>query len=228
MRRLSPILVLVAACHTEPTPAVTIPTSTVSAPLATTTAIASTTPKPATPIAVGEYFPDEAHGGFSDFVRAWYGKHLRTMGEPSLWEASRSAPARETWRFTWLRTWGHPVSIRFDVVGTTATMRYVELDGSGGYAPGAIAIDRSTTISAADWARVSAAVNKAGFWSIPTTIPDSGFDGLEWIIEATAGGKYHVADRWTPSYDTSRRGLGDYQAACKAAFDVAGVGGKFE
>lgn len=184
--------------------------------------------KPIPPSAVTEYFPDETHGGFIAFVRDWYGKHLRTMGEPSLWEASRAHPERESWRFTWLRTWGRPVVVRFDVDGAGATMRYVELDGSGGYEPGKIAIDRTTRIAAADWARVSAAITKAAFWTLPTTIPDSGTDGLQWVLEGTAGGKYHVTDRWTPSYDTSRRGLVDYQAACHAAFDVAKVGGTFE
>lgn len=220
---------VLAACHTEPAPAaVTLPPSTApttTTSTSTTTMTTSTTPKPGP---VGEYFPDEAHGGFSDFVRDWYGKHLRTMGEPSLWEASRSAPARETWRFTWLRTWGHPVAIRFDVDGAAATMTYVELDGSGGYAPGSVTIDRTTKLSAAEWARVSTAIARAGFWSLPTTIPDTGLDGLQWVIEGTAGGKYHVTDRWTPSYDTARRGLTDYQAACRAAFDVAKVSGTFE
>lgn len=224
-----PVLAAVVACHTEPAPVVTLPTA--AATTGTATAATTTTmipPAKNTPNTVTDYFPDEAHGGFSDFVRDWYGKHLRTMGEPSLWEASRAAPARETWRFTWLRTWGHPVAIRFDVDGAAATMRYVELDGSGGYAPGRIVIDRTTKLSAAEWSRVASAIGKAGFWSLPTTVQDAGLDGLQWVIEGTAGGKYHVTDRWTPSYETARRGLADYQAACRAAFDVAKAPGTFE
>ena len=58
-----------------------------------------------------DYFPDAKSGGLDDFVRGWYGKHLTVMREPSLWLA-RSSP-RESYRFTWLRTWGRPVAIRF-------------------------------------------------------------------------------------------------------------------
>ena len=185
-------------------------------------------PVPNPPTDVRDYFPDEHAGGFVDFVRVWYGGVLQPMDEPSLWLASSATPSRESWRFMWLRTWGHPVAIRFDVDGSGATMRYVELDGKAGYQPGKMVIDRARHVTSAEWAGVAAAIAKTGFWSLPTRSTDSGFDGLEWVIEGTAGGRYHVTDRWTPSEDAAGRGLVDYQAACKAAFDLAGVAGTFE
>ncbi|CAN5332469.1 hypothetical protein BH09MYX1_BH09MYX1_30450 [soil metagenome] len=222
-------LMAVVACRTEGAPpsSVSLPPGTAvtgkanSLPIATTMA-----PQPIA--SVKDYFPDESHGGFIPFVREWYGKHLHTMGEPSLFEASTATPTKETWRFVWLRTWGHPVAIRFDVAPSGTTMRYVVLDGQGGYAPGKISADVTRTISAPDWMRVTSALTGAGFWALPTSKDDGGMDGLEWIIEGTQNGRYHVVDRWTPSYETSRRGLADYESACRTAFDVAGVPDKFE
>lgn len=219
----------IAACHTEPNPAsVTLATS-----ASTPVAVATTAP-PAPPIAplkaptsARDFFPDEANGGFTDFVRDWYGGVLLPMHEPSLWQASK-VTTRESWRFLWLRTWGHPVAIRFDVDASGATMRYVELDGQAGYKPGAIRVDRTRHVTAAEWSTVNGAIAKMGFWTMKTTSPDMGNDGLEWVIEGSSGGRWHVTDRWTPSDDTARRGLVDYLATCKAAFDLSGASDPFE
>jgi len=41
-------------------------------------------------------------------------------------------------------------------------------------------------------------VNGLGFWGLPCFEDHSGFDGSQWIIEGVKGGKYPIADRWTP------------------------------
>jgi hypothetical protein len=233
LRWLLPIVVVAVACHSEPNPStavVTLPTpsSSAVAPVATTPVVIATVAPLAPPANVRDYFPDDKNGGFIDFVRDWYGKVLGRMHEPSLWKASSEAPAIESYRFTWLRTWGRPVSLRFDVDASGAMLRYVELDGQAGYEPGKIAIDKTRHVSGVEWAVVATALKKMSFWSTPPTSNDMGNDGLEWVIEGSSGGKYHVTDRWTPSYETAKRGLVDYQAACRAAFDLAGVSGPFE
>jgi hypothetical protein len=149
------------------------------------------------------------------------------MHEGSLWEASNDA-SRETYRFTWLRTWGRPVTIRFDVDGGGVKMRVVELDGAGGYNPGSIAIERTRTLTSQEWSTVTSGLQTARFWSAPTEGDAPGTDGLQWIIEGVRLGEYHLVDRWTPSADTDRRGLRPLLEACRAAFGAADLPDSFE
>ena len=151
------------------------------------------------------------------FVRAWYSKHLRVMGEPSL-SCGQTAEA-ESYRFTWLRTFNRPVSVRIvrDAVGVRLVA--VELTGAGGYDPGTIATRTEKRISGVDWQVLSAALSKASFWRMPTrpTEPTVGLDGSQWIVEGRRGrGEYHIVDRWTP-----RRG--GYRDAGLTFLTLAGI-----
>lgn len=43
-------------------------------------------------------------------------------------------------------------------------------------------------------------IQEVGFWGLPSSHePDIGLDGAQWIIEGVKDGKYHIADRWSPS-----------------------------
>lgn len=139
------------------------------------------------------------------FVRAWYSKHLRVMGEPSL--SCGQTTEAEIYRFTWLRTFHRPYAVRIirDAVG--GRLVAVELTGAGGYDPGTVATRTERRISDADWQILSAALSKTSFWSMPTrpSKPTLGLDGSQWIVEGRRGsGKYHVVDRWTPQQGAYR------------------------
>src|ERR1700682_2295120 len=73
-----------------------------------------------------QYFPKGAFedssesGWFQGFKERWYAKHLRSMHEPSLFEASKDN-SLTAYRFLWLRTFHSPIAIRL-------TMR---IDGTG-------------------------------------------------------------------------------------------------
>jgi hypothetical protein len=174
------------------------------------------------PVRTGWFSPD------IDSLRSqWYGGALRAMKETSLWETSNDG-SREVYRFTWLRTWGRPVTIRFDVTASGTTMRVVQLDGHGGYNPGKIAMDRKRTLTSAEWSAVATGLQRTAFWSTATTEYVLGNDGLQWIIEGVRAGDYHVVDRWTPSDHTDRRELGPFLDACRRAFAVAALTDRFE
>src|SRR3974377_1731032 len=49
-----------------------------------------------------------------DFCERWYANQLRAHKEPSL-ATNASAPAETIYRFTWLRTFHHPVAVRITV-----------------------------------------------------------------------------------------------------------------
>src|SRR5215471_17992706 len=63
------------------------------------------------------YFPPEAlnqNAKLDDFKVQWYSKFLNAMHEPSLWEMPKTQKTK-TYRFLWLRSFHHPVSVRLDV-----------------------------------------------------------------------------------------------------------------
>jgi hypothetical protein len=64
-----------------------------------------------------DYFPrgildENPHSSLLD--EQWYSKHLKALQEPSLWNLSGTQKS-ETYRFLWLRTFHHPISVRLDV-----------------------------------------------------------------------------------------------------------------
>jgi hypothetical protein len=85
-----------------------------------------------------QYFPDRAFCGSHETgtCERWYAKHLRAMGEPSLWELSKDA-SKQSYRFLWLRTFDHPVSTRLEVAKDgTAQLLVKVLNGKVGMNPG--------------------------------------------------------------------------------------------
>jgi hypothetical protein len=128
------------------------------------------------------------------FTREWYSTHLRTMAEPSL---SCGQSDDESYRFLWLRTWGHPITVRVEA-GQPHTLTAVELDGAGGYEPGKVVRRVTRQLSAEEWRTLSHSSKALNFWKMPTRLPHHGSDGAQWVLEGRSGREYHVVDRWSP------------------------------
>ena len=85
-----------------------------------------------------EYFPPRAF--FQDQTRSefranWYVGQFAALEEPSLWEFSKSTQG-EAYRFVWLRTFDHPVSVRLNInEDGTGLLSIKETSGAGGYEP---------------------------------------------------------------------------------------------
>ena len=160
--------------------------------------------RPSCPVAIEDeyYFPSEVFDLISPkrdlFIRKWYSKHLRAMSEPSM--SCGLSIGIETYRFLWLRTFDHPVSIRVDHSAEGTNLIAVELDGAGGYEPGGVLRNIQNSLSLDQWKSLTGAVALSGFWTQPTSDPNDmgGLDGAEWIVEARRGPTYHLVDRWSP------------------------------
>jgi hypothetical protein len=140
----------------------------------------------------GQYFP---LGTFRASTEKWYGGQLCAMREEPL---ARS-PADEAYRFLWLRSFHHPVSVRIEASSGTSALVAVELDGAGGYEPGTAKLRTERSLSEQQWTSLVAAINAATFWDVPTKDPtEEGIDGAQWIIEGHRHGTYHVVERWSP------------------------------
>jgi hypothetical protein len=152
------------------------------------------------------YFPPGSLSNIprsDEFQEKWYSSQLTALGEKSL--CCASVASRRTFRFTWLRTFDHPVVIRLEE-GTSGnwTLQTKVASGAGGYDPGKLIVDQSSTLSAEKVAPLLKLLDAdSAFWRMPSTDQERiGFDGSQWIIEVRHGSRYHFVDRWTPHNDS--------------------------
>ena len=185
------------------------------------------------------YFPNEE--GYGDKVSPdWYSTFLKALEEESLWEASLRSDRTEQYRFLYLPSFHRPVSVRISISPDgKGTVSLKVADGAGGYEPGALVEDRSTSLGDHDIARLRFYLKKLRFWTYRTPREDCGAgtgdelpegvleeicvgtDGSQWIVEGTEGGKYHVVDSWSPSEGNQS----DYIRLCMLFWELAQFSG---
>ena len=158
------------------------------------------------------YFPPAVFDSRPDknaFFEMWYSGHLRALEEEPLPQKSRDKK-KEIYRFTCLRTFHNPFSIRVDVIegGKDILIRKVT-SGQGGYDSGTLKETQSIVLSRKASETLREVIDKIGFWDLPTTKRVVGVDGSQWIVEAVRNGRYHVVDRFTPRPGTDIRTLGE-------------------
>ena len=144
------------------------------------------------------YFPqgilDAGSKQSDEFQNNWYSRQLSAMDEPVL----KAGTGTRTYRFTWLRTFHHPVAVRIAQTNSSAHLVAVELDGAGGYNPGSVLRRKAVALSKSQFEDIERLIGKSGFWDTPSSERTNGRDGSGWIVEG-ATSKYHVVSRWTPT-----------------------------
>lgn len=153
------------------------------------------------------FFPQSTFHSRPDldaFVRKWYSQQLSAMKEPSL--SCGASPGTEAYRFTWLRTFHHPIAVRITWSEEGGELTSVELDGAGGYEPGSILKTARRPLPEGEWSVLKASVERLRFWAMPTrpSADPSGADGAQWITEGRRGDEYHIVDRWSPKTGSYR------------------------
>lgn len=148
------------------------------------------------------YFPlaqsrqDSSNNRLDSFVNTWYSQMLFALHEPVLKDY---IGGREIYRFTWLRTFHHPVSIRLEKENDRYQLFVKMCDGAGGYTPGKLITNKVISVTPRQWDTFLEKIGELDFWKAPTTAADEGgMDGSEWILEGSAPGHYHLVVRWTP------------------------------
>lgn len=156
----------------------------------------------------------------SDLEKGWYGKHLEAAGEPDL--CDRAEDLREVYRFTWLRTFHPPVIVRIERHDSSHRLVAKKLDGSGGYEPGELVVDRSTAIGARKWGKFKSLLSAASFWSASRDEATDvvGVDGARWIFEGVRNRTYWAKDLWSPDVNPSTR---PYRRLGIYLLDLAGL-----
>jgi hypothetical protein len=147
------------------------------------------------------YFPvkmkreDRTENKVDSFDNQWFSSMLFALHEPVL---DNYTGSKEIYRFTWLRTFDHPVTIRVEKQNGIAKMFVKESNGQSGYDPGRLIRDTSADISAEDWQDLIELFQATGFWQLHTEEENMGKDGSEWLIEGVKDGRYRFIYRWSP------------------------------
>ncbi|GMT49089.1 MAG: hypothetical protein IEMM0008_0628 [bacterium] len=157
------------------------------------------------------YFPKNKMG---ESYAKWYSKHLRKMNEPILYTVTNKKI--EIYRFTWLRTFHHPIMIRVYQSGKKSFLIAKELSGAGGYDPGEMKHNVKRQLHKKEWQNILTHVKRSSYWFLKTKIDDLGLDGAQWIMEGVKKGKYHVVDRWSPE-------KGSYRELCLYLLKLSGL-----
>jgi hypothetical protein len=161
----------------------------------------------------GDYFPRGSLGETPrehQFRADWYSKALAALLEPSVWEMSQQAPTVEVYRFLWLRTFRHPISVRLTVASDgTGVLTFKETNGKGGYEPGTLIRNTAEGLSKEQTQWFCDRLDDVGFRKLkPGRNGTVGLDGARWIMEASKDGHYQIVDRWSPPPDDPIHTLG--------------------
>jgi hypothetical protein len=159
------------------------------------------------------YFQSVGKGGTEvNLVRAnvnpYYSWMLYKFNEPVLKDYHGS---KEVYRFTWLRSFNHPVVVRVEKHAEIISISGNVSNGAGGFGPGEIIFDTTFSGTLEHIDTISGILSSAGFWSLDTESKDNiGLDGSKWIIEAYKNHQYHVVVRWSPAKGIAFRRIGEY------------------
>ncbi|MGB7762559.1 MAG: hypothetical protein WBL61_22180 [Bryobacteraceae bacterium] len=151
-----------------------------------------------------EYFPARSldeEASRHQFLAEWYSGHLAAMQEPSIWQISQRKPAEEVYRFLYLRTFHHPISVRLTIASDgTGLLTSKETNGKGGFRTGTLIRNATGKLSKDHIQPFLEQLDHFGFWELSTQDPEgpTSTDGAKWIMEASKGGRYHIVDRWSP------------------------------
>lgn len=117
--------------------------------------------------------------GLDSFVNSWFSAQLFAMQEPVL---SSGHPEQEVYRFTWLRTFHNPISIRAEMQNERYYIIKKMANGAGGYDPGKLVVSEVKQISPAQWKQLLRKLDRSKFWRLSTNDPNInrlGTDGAE-------------------------------------------------
>jgi hypothetical protein len=132
---------------------------------------------------------------------SWSANYLAAMGVPSLCVRHQGDP-KIYFRFTWLRTFHHPISITLEVHGDESMLWVIELSGKGGYDPGIVASERRVSVPQDSAGKLKEAFERPSLWAplsdFEAAYFDSCKDGALWLLESSAPEAYRRIELLSP------------------------------
>jgi hypothetical protein len=158
----------------------------------------------------GQESADKRTWDAETFRKSWYDGQYAALQEPPFGQLSAPATNREIYRFTWLRTFHHPIAIRVEIGNQRAQVFVKETDGAGGYNPGKLIQNLSFELTESELASFKSAIDESRFWLAPARDKVLGSDGAQWLFDACKNESCHVVDRWSPDEKKPFRNLGEF------------------
>ncbi len=146
------------------------------------------------------YFPPSIFSEIEDFHNfqdAWFGMHLYSMKEKSLWK-KRKQERIQIYRILSLPSFSSPFCLTIEIKQDEAGLMHIKsTDGLGGYDPGKISMDQEFPLTKAEIEDFLNYIEQLRFWSLQVT--DDPFalvvDGTIIVMEGLKDGQYHVVNR---------------------------------
>ncbi|MGZ6131047.1 MAG: hypothetical protein ACXWLF_03425 [Myxococcaceae bacterium] len=116
---------------------------------------------------------------------------LAALGEPALFPLP---PSGEVTRVLWIRSGGHPVSVRFERQASAGQIRGGQTAGKGLAAPGELLEETSNPVSAEEVTTLLARIEAARLWGPAppaSAVPPANTASI-WVFEAARAGGYQT------------------------------------
>jgi hypothetical protein len=142
----------------------------------------------------------------SETESTWYPEFWDAATEPSLYLASQRGMGERDLivRFTWLRTFHHPVFVRITRTAGRTHLIATELSGQGGYEPGKVQKRVERELSTAEAGVLNSILRRSPIFDEPSKVCNLGMDGAQWIFERADQNGYRFINRWSPESGPSR------------------------
>lgn len=136
-----------------------------------------------------------------EFEADWFGQELQELQERPLFPAKSGPPT--TLRFAMFRSFHAAAVVRVDLLSTGE----MELTAKRAIGNDGCRIDEAPceirrTLTSAERARLQAAEKEA--FAAPPRDCRGGLDGSRWLIEKSGGGRYDIAQRFSPDTGSVR------------------------
>lgn len=142
------------------------------------------------------------------FINKWYEKQLKALEENRLYLMKTD---KEIFRFTWLRTFNNPVSIRIEKEGDNYFIIKTLTTGKGGYEPGNLKDYVKKRITKPEWDKFISLQNKIKEWgNYYNSEMKISMDGAEWIYEYKTPNSYKIIKETSPDKESEFAAIGLY------------------
>src|SRR5690606_29405067 len=128
----------------------------------------------------------------------WLEFQLRDLEEDCLFN-KKVEPTTTIYRFTWLRSFHHPIAIRIEKRENEITIFWKVGKGAGGYEPEGLKKSRKKKLSLNEWKKFEKLVRESKFDSLPNYNYVLMTDGATWTLEKKDYDSFKAHDTNLPS-----------------------------
>ncbi|WP_296818063.1 hypothetical protein [Brevundimonas sp.] len=146
--------------------------------------------------------PRKREVAVDEFYAAWFGPHLRTAEEPSLYLASLDPPADRprTVRVSWIPSFYRTVFARVEfAVDGSASLHATRLVGLGGYDPEGVDLKMQRPLRPEERDYLVALLSDPELAAAPIVTCDLGVDGTQLVLEDRLGRDYRLYNQSSPT-----------------------------